>query len=220
MTEPIRAWRRKSGRKNIETKDSIAVRSTSISHQVSEMNERIRECKLCRLCEARNLAVPGSGLVGKDLGVMFVGEGPGRNEDLRGEPFVGAGGKLLDSALKMAGLDRCSVFITNIVKCRPPENRRPLEDEIEICTSNYLDRQIELLKPKLICTLGATALEYFIGKKSIGKLHGKLLKSDTSTLLFPAYHPAAIFRNRSLKPIFEREIGMIPKILKQIETKG
>ena len=89
-----------------------------------------------------------------------MGEGPGRNEDREGKPFVGAGGKLLDELLRNAGLDRDRVYITNIVKCRPPNNRKPEDDEVEICTSTYLERQLDLLKPLLVCTLGATALEY------------------------------------------------------------
>ena len=189
-----------------------------VDKEISELNKKIEVCKLCRLCEGRTKAVPGSGPI-HNLELMLVGEGPGRNEDLQGEPFVGAGGKLLDSILSLAGLGRSQVFITNVVKCRPPENRKPFEDEVGICTSNYLERQIDLLKPKLICTLGATALEYFTGEKSMGAARGKLTKTKNGVPLFPTYHPAAILRNPSLKPLLEEDVRKIHPILKQLKEE-
>src|SRR5579864_7269178 len=131
---------------------------------MKKLDGQIRKCKLCRLWESRTHAVPGEGNI-KDPEVVFVGEGPGRNEDLQGKPFVGSGGKLLDQLLNNASLERSQVYITNIVKCRPPKNRKPKPDEVETCTSNYLENQIEILQPRLICTLGAIALEYFTGEK-------------------------------------------------------
>ena len=189
-----------------------------VDKEISELNKKIGVCKLCRLCEGRTKAVPGSGPI-HNLELMLVGEGPGRNEDLQGEPFVGAGGKLLDSILSLAGLGRSQVFITNVVKCRPPENRKPFEDEVGICTSNYLERQIDLLKPKLICTLGATALEYFTGEKSMGAARGKLTKTKNGVPLLPTYHPAAILRNPSLKPLLEEDVRKIHPILKQLKEE-
>ncbi len=124
---------------------------------MKRMDEKIGSCMLCRLCETRTKAVPGSGNI-ENPSVVFIGEGPGKNEDLQGKPFVGRGGKLLDELLQVAGLERNQVYITNIVKCRPPKNRKPKPDEIVICTSNYLEKQLDILKPKIICTLGATAL--------------------------------------------------------------
>jgi uracil-DNA glycosylase len=180
---------------------------------MASLDRRIIACKLCRLSESRTNAVPGSGNVSDPL-VVFVGEGPGRNEDLTGRPFVGSGGKLLDQLLKNIGIERDRVYITNIVKCRTPKNRKPKPDEIQTCTSNYLEKQIEILKPKLICTLGATALEYFTGEKVMGLNHGKIFKARTTEIpVLPTYHPASVFRNRSLRNLLERDLAMIPSIL-------
>jgi uracil-DNA glycosylase len=179
---------------------------------MKQMDEKINSCKLCRLCETRTKAVPGSGNI-ENPNVVFVGEGPGKNEDLQGKPFVGIGGKLLDELLQSAGLERNQVYITNIVKCRPPKNRRPKPDEIEICTSNYLENQLAILKPKIICTLGATALEYFTGEKKMGTNHGKLVHSQKSEIpVLPTYHPASIFRNRSLKMLLEADLKRVSEI--------
>ena len=184
----------------------------------NELNAEILSCKLCRLSESRIRAVPGEG---KDNSpeIMIVGEAPGRNEDKTGRPFVGAGGKLLDSLLEKTGLAREDVFITNIVKCRPPKNRRPKSDEIETCTTRYLERQIQLIRPKLICTLGATALQYFTDEKSMANNHGKLSKSKNGLIVYPSYHPAAIFRNRLLKDVLDEDLGRIPSILKRIDKE-
>lgn len=149
---------------------------------------------------------------------MFIGEGPGRKEDESGEPFVGAAGRVLNEMLADAGLERSKVFITNIVKCRPPQNRKPLPDEIKTCTSNYLDRQIELLNPKLICTLGVTALEYFTGEKKMGPSRGKLARTKEGRPLFPTYHPASVFRNRSLRSTLEQDIKKLGSFLKELES--
>jgi uracil-DNA glycosylase len=185
------------------------------SAEMKKLDGNIIKCTLCRLSESRTHAVPGTGNVLNPL-VMFVGEGPGKNEDLQGKPFVGAGGKLLDQLLENAGLVRDQVYITNIVKCRPPKNRKPKPDEIESCTTAYLEKQIEILKPRLICTLGATALEYFTGEKKMGPNHGKLLKAQRSGLpLLATYHPASVFRNRSLKTTLQEDLKSIPKIIEK-----
>lgn len=189
-----------------------------LDSKISDLNERIRKCQLCRLWEGRTKAVPGSGRIQK-LDLMFVGEAPGRNEDLQGEPFVGAGGELLDSILGLAGLSRENVFISNVVKCRPPLNRKPLSDEIETCTGNYLEAQIKFLRPKLICTLGATALEYFTGEKRMGVSHGRLKKTKKGTPLLPTYHPASVFRNPSLKALLEEDVKKIPSILRNLDEE-
>ena len=187
-------------------------REQAPDEEMSLLDSRIRSCTLCKLANTRTKAVPGEGTLRPKI--IFVGEAPGRNEDLAGRPFVGAGGKLLDSLLSKAGLERREVYITNIVKCRPPRNRKPdKKDEILVCTSNYLERQIELLDPKLICTLGATALEYFTGKKVMSESHGKLLTTKSGRALLPTYHPASIFRNRSLRELLEEDLKKIPEIL-------
>jgi uracil-DNA glycosylase family 4 len=176
---------------------------------------------LCKLCESRTKAVPGDGrTIGARL--MIVGEAPGRSEDQVGRPFGGAAGKLLDSLLRNAGLRRENIYITNIVKCRPPGNRKPEKDEIETCTSNYLKRQIDLVKPRLVCTLGGTALQYFTGGNALLKeAHGKLVRSTVvDRWVYPTYHPASVFRNRSLKEILEGDVERIPGLLRKLESSS
>lgn len=191
-----------------------------VVHEMRALDERISTCSLCGLAKNRMNAVPGSGRM-RNVEIVFVGEGPGRNEDLAGKPFVGAGGRLLDELMNQAGLNRDEVYITNVVKCRPPNNRKPEPDEIQICTTNYLEKQIEILNPLLICTLGATALEYFTGQKSIGAAHGRLLQAKNGYSLLPTYHPASIFRNRSLKEILKADLEKISGIVRGLrdETK-
>jgi len=180
------------------------------------IDEEIRRCELCPLWKSRTKAVPGSGLKQKGV-LMFVGEGPGRNEDLTGEPFVGRGGKLLDGFLDGAGIKRSQVFVTNVVKCRPPENRKPFPEEVRTCTSNFLERQIEILEPKLICTLGATAMEYFTGEKKIGSFRGKVTKAKNGYSIYPLYHPASALRNKTHKATLEKDVMKIPKVLKRLK---
>lgn len=186
-----------------------------VVYEMRVLDEMISNCKLCELAESRTNTVPGSGRM-KNVELVFVGEAPGRNEDQAGKPFVGAGGRLLDELINHAGLNRDEVYVTNIVKCRPPNNRKPELDEIQVCTANYLERQIKILDPLLICSLGATALEYFTGQKSIGAAHGKLTRSKNEYSLFPTYHPASIFRNRSLKEFLKTDIEKIPAILRRL----
>jgi DNA polymerase len=146
---------------------------------------------------------------------MFVGEGPGFHEDQQGRPFVGAAGKYLDELLQGIGLSRDQVFITNIVKCRPPQNRDPLPDEIEACRP-YLLRQITLIEPKLIVTLGRIALAAFLPDAQIGQVHGKPRKVG-GRIVVPIYHPAAALRLPSWKPIIEQDFGRIPSLLAAID---
>jgi len=196
------------------------VKDPVLSFQVMEdLDTLIRGCTLCELFRSRTKAVPGEGKT-RSPELMIVGEAPGRNEDLKGRPFVGAGGKLLDSLLEKAGLRREDVFITNVVKCRPPKNRKPKPEEIEICAKHYLENQIKLVSPKLVCTLGATALQYFTGEKTMGSNHGKLLESKSGYKVYPNYHPAAIFRNRPLKQVLDEDLTRIPSILKQFEREN
>lgn len=183
------------------------------------LDEMICACQLCKLSTGRTNAVPGTGPVeGVDL--VMVGEAPGRNEDQEGRPFVGAGGKLLDELLASAGLDRSKIYITNAVKCRPPENRKPEDDEVKTCTTNYLEKQLSLLKPILICTLGATSLEYFTGKTKMGEARGKLITSRNGIPLLPTYHPAAVFRNPSYRALLEADLKLIPELLSSQKKKG
>jgi DNA polymerase len=161
---------------------------------LDEISSEIRSCKKCVLSVTRTNAVPGVGSPFTDI--MFVGEGPGANEDEKGEPFVGAAGQLLDKLLAMIGLDRASIFITNIVKCRPPQNRTPQPDEIKICRP-YLDAQIAMIRPKIVVTLGSPAAATLLGRSVVmGSVHGKMEVRD-GIRFFPTYHPAAYLHKRS-----------------------
>jgi len=166
---------------------------------LKEINSSISKCDKCILHEGRTMTVPGEGDVNSP--VMFVGEGPGREEDLSGSPFVGRAGKLLTNILKAVKLERKDVFISNIVKCRPPNNRTPLFEEMETCYP-FLKAQIQLIKPKLIVTLGSASLSYLIGKKriSITKMRGEIIKWKYGIDIFPMLHPSYLLRNQSNEP--------------------
>ena len=158
--------------------------------------ERIRTTYCCDLCPSRTHAVPGEGNPNADL--VLIGEGPGATEDATGRPFVGQAGQLLESILDAIEVPRSSVYITNIVKCRPPQNRKPLPDEIAACLP-YLHRQLELLRPKVILAMGGTAGESMLGvKKSLGDLRGKVHTYNGIPLVV-TYHPAALLRNPNWK---------------------
>jgi uracil-DNA glycosylase family 4 len=158
--------------------------------------ERIRTTQCCGLCRGRTNAVPGEGNPAAQL--MFIGEGPGATEDALGRPFVGQAGKLLDEIIQAIGLRREDVYITNIVKCRPPQNRKPLPDEMAACMP-YLHRQIALIRPKVIVALGGTAGEALLNsRKSLGELRGKV-HSYGGIPLVATYHPAALLRNPNWK---------------------
>ena len=158
--------------------------------------ERIRTTYCCDLCPSRTNAVPGEG--NPNARLVCVGEGPGATEDATGRPFVGQAGQLLDSILEAIEVPRNSVYITNIVKCRPPQNRKPLPDEIAACIP-YLHRQLELIRPKVILAMGGTAGEAMLGvRKSLGELRGKV-HTFNGTPLVVTYHPAALLRNPNWK---------------------
>ncbi len=172
---------------------------------LSDLDSQIRACKKCKLSEARKNAVPGEGNPHAKL--LFIGEAPGSNEDIQGRPFVGAAGKLLDKMIHdVLGLERKDVFITNVVKCRPPDNRDPMPEEIEAC-SPYLISQILFIKPKLIVTLGRHSTGFLFAYSGasfpgITKVRGKLhvLKiGNLETKVFPTYHPAAALYNPNLR---------------------
>src|SRR5258706_4463681 len=149
----------------------------------------IRICKKCPLWEGRTHAVPGAGPY--DAEIMFIGEGPGYNEDKKGLPFVGQSGHLLEEFLAMIDMTRDDVFITNVVKCRPPGNRDPHPDEVETCTSNYLFKPIELIDPTAIVTLGPYSMGLFWPKGKITQIHGQP-KRENCRVYLPLFHPATI----------------------------
>ena len=174
------------------------------------IREDIADCTRCKLHKGRTKIVFGTGNPNADL--MFVGEGPGRDEDLSGEPFVGRAGKLLTDMIKAMGLQRENVYIANVVKCRPPENRLPEKDEITTC-SPFLMRQIDAIKPKVICTLGScsaqTLLQTALG---ISKLRGEWF-DFRGTKLMPTYHPAYLLRNPAAKPEVWKDLQKVMAVL-------
>lgn len=170
----------------------------------------VKGCPLCKLARTRKNAVPGEGQLAAKI--MFIGEAPGRSEDDKGRPFVGAAGKILDDMLQKAGIERSQVFITNVVKCRPPNNRVPEEDEAAACRP-YLDRQIALIKPKVICILGSTAYSSLLGGSSITTNRGKIVERARQKY-FLTFHPAAAIYNKSLLSAFEADLKKLAKEIK------
>ena len=170
-----------------------------------ELEEVVKQCRKCRLCETRKNVVFGVG--NREADIMFIGEGPGADEDAQGEPFVGKAGKLMNMAFDMLGIKREEVYIANIVKCRPPNNRNPQDDEAENCL-DYLRNQVILVKPKIIVLLGSVALKNVLGKEyGITASRGKWLERK-GILYMPTWHPAALLRD-------ENKIDFI-KDLKQV----
>lgn len=168
--------------------------STEISKKTifSSLEKEIKQCRECPLAKTRKNAVPGEGNINADL--MFVGEGPGRDEDDQGKPFVGKAGKLLTRIIKAMKFEREDVYITNIIKCRPPENRNPRNNEIEKC-KRFLFKQIELISPKVIVTLGNVPTKFFLNeKKGITSLRGKFYPYDDMKIM-PTFHPSYLVRN-------------------------
>lgn len=185
--------------------------------EMEELNRKINTCTLCSLCKERTNAVPGEGAW--DADVLFIGEGPGKAEDLQARPFVGASGRLLDEMIESIGMTREDVFISNVVKCRPPENRDPLADEVKSCWP-YLEAQIRFIKPKLIVTLGRHSMGRFLSGLKISEAHGEVkhapgIWQDNQAYL-PLYHPAvALYDPRKKGALFE-DFKKIPLILKEI----
>ena len=179
--------------------------------EFDELVQRIHDCTLCTLSGKRTRAVPGEG--SRTADIMFIGEGPGFYEDQQGRPFVGPAGKLLDELLASISLSREDVYITNMVKCRPPNNRDPLPGEIESCRP-YLDRQIEMIGPKVVVTLGRYSFERFFPGEAIGKARGKP-RSWNGRMVYPMYHPAAALHNSSFRPAIESDFQKLPSLLTQ-----
>lgn len=180
---------------------------------LEDLHREIRACRRCDLGRARTNAVPGDGR--RDADIMFVGEGPGYHEDMQGLPFVGAAGRFLDELLAQAGIARAEVFITNVVKCRPPNNRDPQPEEIAAC-NEYLLAQIALIKPRAIFTLGRFALATLIDQKltAISKVHGKAYRKS-GIVFVPLYHPAAALHNERLRDTIVEDIARAAALLRQ-----
>lgn len=168
-----------------------------------QLEETAKECKKCKLCQNRNNVVFDTG--NRQASLMFIGEGPGADEDLQGTPFVGKAGKLMNMAFEAIGLKREEVYIANIVKCRPPGNRNPQDDEANACL-DYLRNQVILVKPKIIVLLGSVALKNILGKEyGITASRGKWIERK-GILYMPTWHPAALLRDESKKIDFIRDL--------------
>ena len=178
---------------------------------LEEISRLVSRCTDCDLHRSRNNAVPGEGAADAEL--MFIGEGPGSQEDLQGRPFVGPAGRFLDELLASIGLRRDRVFIANMVKCRPPQNRDPLPAEIGAC-SKYLNRQIELINPRLIVTLGRFSLARFFPGESISRARGRLRERD-GRRIYPVMHPAAALYRQEMRSAIVEDFQRIPAILEE-----
>jgi DNA polymerase len=188
--------------------------------KLSALTELYREIAGCRECEelarTRNKVVPGEGP--ENSQIVFIGEAPGFHEDQQGRPFVGQAGQFLEQLLGSIGLKRDDVYICNVIKCRPPGNRDPLPMEIKSC-QKWLDRQLELLAPKMIVTLGRYSLARYFPGETISKVHGKARK-ENNVIYFAMYHPAAALHQQSLRQTIEADIRKIPELLaKSVEMK-
>ncbi len=186
---------------------------------LEKLNEEMLACQKCELRKSCRQVVPGAGSA--TAKIMFIGEGPGAKEDELGQPFVGASGKFLDEMLEIINLKRTDIYIANIVKCRPPSNRDPLPEEKKICWQ-WLEKQIKIIQPKLIVTLGKHAMEKFFPNHKISIDHGRALRRDFTPakngkqLFYILYHPAAALYNGSMREILTKDFKNIPKILKAI----
>jgi uracil-DNA glycosylase family 4 len=174
----------------------------------------VRTCTRCKLHSGRTRAVPGTGPA--DAKIMLIGEGPGYHEDRQGLPFVGSSGKFLDELLAMAGLRRSDVFIGNVVKCRPPQNRDPQPDEVETCTSHFLYRQIDVIDPPVIVTLGRFSMSLFLPGERIMRIHGQP-RAHNNRLIVPMLHPAAALHQPQNRPLIEADFRRLPEILAEAE---
>jgi uracil-DNA glycosylase len=181
--------------------------------QLREIIKDISVCTKCQLHHSRKLSVPGEGPF--DTDIMFIGEAPGFHENEQGRPFVGAAGKLLDTLLSNIGMNRNQVLITNVVKCRPPGNRDPMDEEIEACVSAYLTRQIELIDPKLIITLGRISMGVFFKNAKIGEMHGNAVKIGHRWVT-AMYHPAAALHQPKLLEVIQKDFDKLPALVSRV----
>lgn len=182
--------------------------------EIKFVREEVINCTKCDLCQTRIKAVPGKGDIKSE--VVFVGEAPGRNEDKQGEPFVGVAGKKLTSALAKIGISRDNIYITNVIKCRPPKNRIPSKIEKETCW-NYLERELSIIQPRIICIMGNTAYESILGGSEITKNRGKVIRKN-GFLYFLTIHPAAAIYNKELQSVLEKDLKKLFEIIEQLKN--
>lgn len=190
-----------------------------MKENLEDVKKEVLNCKKCQLYKNRTNPVFGEG--NPKAKIMFVGEAPGFNEDREGRPFCGQAGKILDGLLESVGIKREEVFITNVLKCRPPNNREPKIEEIRACTP-YLERQIKIIRPKVICTLGNYSTAYIFEKyglkdrlQGISKIHGKVFESKTlfeSIKIIPFYHPAVATYNPNMKEILKKDFQILKNL--------
>lgn len=177
---------------------------------LAQVGLEVSKCTQCDLHFSRKLAVPGEGPTNPEI--MFIGEGPGFYENEQGRPFVGAAGKFLEELLHSIKMERNHVYITNVVKCRPPSNRDPQPQEVEKCTGLYLERQIQAINPKVIVTLGRISMGYFLPNVKISDVHGKSMQARGFSVV-PMYHPAAALHQASLRPTIEIDFARLPELI-------
>ena len=218
MLSPAGDWfRRATGSKQWVQEFPIALVATAdipvAEMSMAQIARTVHECTRCPLHEGRHRAVPGEGPAPADL--MLIGEGPGFNEDKQARPFVGAAGKFLEQLLSDIGYKRSDVYIANVVKCRPPNNRDPQSTELSACT-DYLERQIELVNPKVIVTLGRFSMYRYFPGASITKIHGQPKRVD-NRLIVPMFHPAAALHQERWKPLIIEDFMRLPSYVAQAE---
>jgi DNA polymerase len=192
------------------------------TEEFRKFEEAVMNCQNCNLWHTRTNVVPGDGNINAEI--MLIGEGPGKNEDLQGKPFVGAAGQLLTALLTSINLKRENVYIANVVKCRPPNNRDPLPEEALTCWP-WLETQIHIIQPKIIITLGRHSLARFSEKNpQISQVHGRALRKEFpgvgKIVFFPSYHPAAALYNGGLRETLFKDFAKLPKILEIINKES
>ena len=181
-----------------------------------ELEKSINGCNKCKLCDGRKNIVFGTG--NKNADIMFIGEGPGADEDIQGEPFVGKAGQLMNKAFEALGIEREEVYIGNIVKCRPPQNRNPEQDEVKACM-DYLRNQVLLINPKIIVLLGSVALKNILGEEySITNSRGKWIEKK-GIWYMPTFHPAALLRDESKKLDFWRDLKLVKEKVEELTSE-
>lgn len=182
---------------------------------LEKVAQAVSVCRKCDLHYSRKKAVPGEGPSNADI--MLIGEGPGFYENEQGRPFVGAAGKFLDELLNSIGMKREHVYITNIVKCRPPNNRDPRPEEIEACAGDYLEQQIQAINPKVIVTLGRYSMARFLPDVKISSVHGRAMRVR-GRLIVPMFHPAAALHQPSLKPSLVADFAALPELIAKVDS--
>lgn len=196
-------------------KDKTSSSGTSEKEEMDRMEREICSCELCPLADTRKNAVPGQGPT--NAKIMLIGEAPGHHENEQGIPFVGASGKLLTQLLENIGLKRSDVYITNVIKCRPPGNRDPQSGEIEAC-SQYLDRQINLINPSVIVTLGRFSMARWFPGTRISSVHGRP-KRTGKRVVIPMFHPAAALHQAKYRPLLVEDFNKLPDLVAQLKLE-